>query len=391
MNKEYKDKQLFETLKNLPPEISEAKVQSIIQTLPLLPIPKTHWISQISLNSIIMSSTVITLIVGTTLMLTHGNHAEKITSNGIPIERTIPTIAEEETNEKLVETAILETDKSEEITLEKQFAIMPLPEQEIPLLADNYYDLPELLSLSDVTQVQLMDTFESMTNAPSKESSWLSIDLNLERCKSIPNVSDKNIKLLKVSLLNKLKKDEIIASKKGKMMLTFNKNGILINNQPLENQLQKKYLDFLKNYNIEPCANRVVITTPDYIAIGNRTKEGLKGHIQGRASIDDIDFFESYGTKLFPQKEEREIGSFHSLVVNGSVKVHWSKQPSSVVKLKLSGIPDHKVLTELVSGVLAISVLEEGLYEDAEVVVEIGAKKLKYIDVGEEAELLEIK
>ncbi|MEM6700571.1 MAG: hypothetical protein AAF599_19355, partial [Bacteroidota bacterium] len=253
MNNKYKEEQLFEALKKLPPEISEAKVHAIIQTLPLLPIPKTHWIHQINLNSIIMSSTVITFIVGTTLLLTNIDRPETLVNNTQPMEESTLTPVIEEEIVKEVEKKEVEGKAPENTVLREPISTPQLPQQSISSTPTTIYDLPELLPLPKTSLSEIVDTSESTTNVTKKEPEWTPINLRLKRCKRTPNISDSGIKLLKIRLLNKLKKDEVIASKKDKMIISFNKNGILVNNQLLAANLQNKYLDFLRNYDITPC------------------------------------------------------------------------------------------------------------------------------------------
>lgn len=386
MNNKHKEEQLFEALKKLPPEISEAKVQKIIQGLPLLPVPKTHWIHQLNLNSIIMSSSIITLIVGATLILTNADRSEEMATYIAPLEEIIPEVVEETKNvEAIVNVTEVEPKISEEEVIKKQLPITPLPQQDVPSPLATNYDLPELLPMPKVVQSQPIDTFISTENITEEEQEWSSINLNLDRCKGTPKISDTGIKLLKINLLNKLKGDQIIVSKKNKMVITFNKNGVLVNNQLLANHLQNKYLDFLQKNNITPCDNRLVITTSEYIAVGNHTKEGFKGHIDGRVNLEELELYQGYGTTLFPQKEERQIESFHSLKIGGLAVVYLSNTPSKTAKLKVTGMPIKDVTTKVVDGVLIIDT--KGQHSGEKINIEIGATNLKSIEVGGSAEL----
>jgi len=386
MNKKHKDEELFKKLRELPPEISEAKVHAIIKGLPLLPIPKTHWIHQINLNSIIMSTTVITFIVGTTLLLTNVDKQAVIVENSepTPAEVVVPTALEEEKEISEIEESITFENKPSKVSsLPKRStpSLTPLSKQNIPTLpSPKIKDLPKLNfqtpTIEDI----------SIEEAPIEENmSFMPLDLNLDPCKNRVKISDVEVDFLKISLLSKLKRDQLIASKKDKMIIAFNKNGVLVNNQLIPNSLQNKYSDFLNKYNITPCGNRIVITTDEYIAVGNQTAEGFKGTISGRVDLGELDIYQGYGSPLFPQKGERKIGNFHSLKIKGLAVVYLSNKPSETAKLKVTGMPMNDVITKVVDGVLMIDT--KGQHNGEKISIEIGATNLKSIEVGGSAEL----
>ncbi|MEM6698554.1 MAG: DUF2807 domain-containing protein, partial [Bacteroidota bacterium] len=166
---------------------------------------------------------------------------------------------------------------------------------------------------------------------------------------------------------------------------------------------------------ITPCKNRLVITTPEYIAVGNHTVGGFKGHVDGRVSLEELKLYQSNNSglwnkeakenktynddfgdeldfdlgqnddSLFPQKEERAIEDFHSLKVEGLAVVYLSNNPSPTAKLKVSGMPIKDVTTEVVDGVLMIAT--RGEHSGEKISIEIGAANLRSIEVGGAAEL----
>ena len=75
---------------------------------------------------------------------------------------------------------------------------------------------------------------------------------------------------LKSRLLKNLKRDGLITSRQDTNRLTFQGKKVLVNGKPVPNNLQEKYLEFLKGYGITPCDQLIVavVTSVQYIAVG---------------------------------------------------------------------------------------------------------------------------
>ena len=99
-----------------------------------------------------------------------------------------------------------------------------------------------------------------------------------------------NVGSFKRKLLQNLKQDGLIRSKKTKNRITFSGQKILVNKTLISETLQSKYLDFLAIYNIVPCPERFVQTAKKYVAVGRMQEGKFKGMLQLTGKVD-IDSF----------------------------------------------------------------------------------------------------
>jgi len=105
--------------------------------------------------------------------------------------------------------------------------------------------------------------------------------------KRVPRIN--NLNTLKTKLLRKLNRDGLITSTKAKNRLAFQGEKVLINGKMIPDNLQSKYLTFLKGYKITPCPERFVATSSAYIAVGRMIgRKRFSGQIKGHLDVANL-------------------------------------------------------------------------------------------------------
>lgn len=112
---------------------------------------------------------------------------------------------------------------------------------------------------------------------------------------------DGNISTLKRKLLDKLRKDGLIPAKQGKarlkvhpkglnagLLIYFSSHSLLNKEKPIPENLLPTYKAFFQEFDIPLCPSMLIESTPQYIAVGRRSKDGFHGRMDGRATIDNI-------------------------------------------------------------------------------------------------------
>jgi len=107
--------------------------------------------------------------------------------------------------------------------------------------------------------------------------------------KRVPRIERMNT--LKTRLLKKLSQDGLISSTRAKNKVSFQGKKVLVHDQMIPDNLQSKYLAFLKEYKITPCPERFVATSAAYIAVGKMLgRKKFSGQIKGRLDIADLNY-----------------------------------------------------------------------------------------------------
>lgn len=101
-----------------------------------------------------------------------------------------------------------------------------------------------------------------------------------------------DITKFKEELLKNLLSDDLLSSEKGKNRLWFPAEGLAINKTLIPASLQKKYASLLTEYNIDPCKDRLIQMTENYIAVGDIQDKAFKGRMRGSIDLDELNDIE---------------------------------------------------------------------------------------------------
>ncbi|MBK7872565.1 MAG: sigma-70 family RNA polymerase sigma factor [Saprospiraceae bacterium] len=385
MEQMHPDEQLFEYLRRLPTDLSKEKVLGIIQKLPTLPPLKSNWlqnIHQINLNTIIMSSTSIAILIGALVFFTPKEitrtiaslpeeGTEENTSEIIPEEKTLPETALLTAIDGAVynvKTEITRASVNKNVTSSaSKISVQDIP-QKLVMLPQSLAAKP--LFIKNIIPNQKINTSSAFDD---------------NDC-AIPVHFEGDIKQFKRKLTKYLENDDLISSNIRKVRLSFAEDEVVVNQSLIPAQLQQKYIQYLYKHNIYACPTRIVEMTTDYIAVGDVTKDGFKGRTHGSL---DLNVLNKINTKELQAKgkqvEERPIGAFQALKVSGLAVVHLSKGATKSARVEVSGMPIEDLVTEEKDGVLTITT--RGQYSGETINVFISTPSLKSIEVGGAGEL----
>ena len=97
-----------------------------------------------------------------------------------------------------------------------------------------------------------------------------------------------DLRSLKSRLKSELRKQDLFNPSIKVHRISFTNQDILLNRKALNSDQEVRIRRILKDYDIFPCDVRIVEMTDDYIAAGDITPDGFKGHMSGRAELDLI-------------------------------------------------------------------------------------------------------
>ncbi|MEL7121973.1 MAG: sigma-70 family RNA polymerase sigma factor [Bacteroidota bacterium] len=336
MEKENGIDQLFDHLRQVPPEISEQQIQNFINGIPTLPPASSPgWLSKI--NGFSMNSILITTITTNIIFF---SASEKNITQSVPQISALPISIEdiqedtEEKEDKTSELAVLEPVKVIQPATEKpktesflfeEINDFPEPlETELPAVEDTWKEETfkteqmEMISTSTAAKTdfspQTLYAHEFYNKKKVDEAAFnasLKKYINKGR-KNKKNKGDKDntpiplfeedfiancdapvkvegdVKGLRNRLLSQLRADQLIEENPEVVRISFEGKQLIVNRKLIPKNLQRKYSKMLSSYNIWPCDIRMVEITDDYIAIGDLTNEGFKGRVNGSINLDRI-------------------------------------------------------------------------------------------------------
>lgn len=92
---------------------------------------------------------------------------------------------------------------------------------------------------------------------------------------------------LRKEVLNSLKKDDLIESKKSPVFLFLKEDGIYLNRMKLSGGLDTRYTKLLANFDLGKGPNRVIMITTECTAVGDFYDESFSGKSRGRLSLPE--------------------------------------------------------------------------------------------------------
>lgn len=390
-----KEELLFRQLRQLGSELNPNQIASLIQkgssgiNLP------AAWLSQVSLNSVLLSGISVAIITANTFYLR-------------PQETT-------QASQEIVKAQIL---PYESIMRDLKSEVLPKDEREFPKEDIS----PERASKEKPLQMSLIiDPIASENLRDEKPSLEFEPVAFSESIKGCPEQykTQIDLKRFRAFLLKKLRQDNFLKSDKEEISIGFDKQDrLLIDGKSIDAPLEKKYKEFLADRNINPCPYRVVIVTPKYIAVGDYTDTGFHGGVHGKIDLDALNkrverIFRGSSSSLHhykgskknarrdvknkkstltqatdilnAQKEKRKIGTFHSLKVSGVAVVYLFNGNSEYAELEVKGMPVEDVITKVDKGVLSITTLGEPQGEEIKILLQV--PDIKSIEVDGAGEI----
>ena len=268
---ELRTDQLFEMVKNAPTELSRDQVSGIIQGLPNLP-PGGSWFQNLNLNSIIMTTTTVTIIGSALLYFLNQSPQAELPGQEVQIAKT--------------EVIVEDTSKNE-------VSSVPIPEPSkttVQIKEESEPVAPESTTSSDVPKKEAVVVKELKASTPApqfesdspKESEEKLVSTLDKANPGVVKLSADKLRKLKREFLRFIEKDKLTTDKNGRNVLVYASSGIRVNDQPLDSNLVDRYVALMNKYGVEPGANRRVVTHTDYIMVGNFTNEGFKGQALGK-------------------------------------------------------------------------------------------------------------
>lgn len=421
MKRMTRDEKVFQQLRQLPTELSRTQVNDIIALLPNLPPPSSGWFSSFSLNSILMSTIIISTLSVLSFLFLNPTPTPEIATTALPIEveekKKIPSPEVEKKtvtkpnkkktknntqlsinqavtkNDTIIPNRIKSVESSPDILTNKQekltlteSAIPPIELEENDLLALSP-EQPEPSLVKDKSSI-----FEQKKQKlfPTSVPQKINPNWGPPICVLQINFHNK-FNVFKNRLLRHLERDELIRSSKRLMRCYYTSSAIIVNDKLLSGELEQKYRDFFSEYDLAPCDQRVIETTPDYIAIGDMSNEGFKGAITGKVDLGNMNLIPrspllSPIKTLGMQKEIRPLSAFHTLKTDGLAVVYLTDKDYNQARLEVAGMPITDVITKEKNGVLTITT--KGKHNGESIKVYVSSEQIKNIEVSGASQLI---
>ncbi|MFY0594336.1 hypothetical protein [Roseivirga sp.] len=293
---------LFEKAKQVPTELSKETVFEFIGTIPSLPAPANNWFQNFNLNSIIMTTTAITLVTSAVIYFTSFTGQENT-----PVLQNVPEVI-------LKQTITDSIDKKEPI-------IKPIP-QTVQL------DDPQgEKAVQQQKKASLNTTSEKVAKVPKEEEetttkigSLIPTGNHLDAGKAVQfeayssvskiSLTGTQLRKLKSDLIKYVKADDLNRGRSNLIIVEFNRQKPKINHYTLNPSQIQRYEGLLKKYNIDYGPQRRIVVDKKYIMVGDFTEEGFSGSALGKAM--DIQFKGYDKPDLFSNDKNSDIPSIKS-------------------------------------------------------------------------------
>ncbi len=275
---------LFELAKSAPAEISKSQVIDFITSIPNLPPPSSNWFQNFNLNSILMTTTAITLITSVAIYFS-------VQESKLP----------KQPEDSITPITTYESQDS------RQSAIGKIASQDIPYTptqpSENEDDQVHRANLYSSEVLRTLDSIEDQEEEVTPKSPYHN-SVNImnagERTSFHPvgdntavSLSSSELKKLKSQLSKFIKQDQLKRTHGGLITIKYTTEGLYINHRELSGAMLKRYTDLLREFNILPGPNRRIVIDKKYVMVGDFTEDGFEGSALGKAM--EIRFKESTG------------------------------------------------------------------------------------------------
>ncbi|MEM1326739.1 MAG: DUF2807 domain-containing protein [Bacteroidota bacterium] len=371
MNRTVQPDSVFQQIRQLPPELSRADVQDIIQQLPLLSPPRAPWYFFISLNTIVMSIIGIGLVVVWSIF-----YLITPTTNTAATSQQLEIINNNKNTAIVIQLTDNQNDSDDENTESSVVQTM------IHTLDD------EVVRLETATTLQPIETsFQPISITHHQQrltGQWgdLACEIHIQ--------FDGNPTHFKSQLLQEMERDGLIRDRKERMRCHFAPNGMIVNDKIVSKAIREKYKMLLAKHEVFPCDRRIIETTDDYIAIGDVAAEGFHGISAGdvdKLVLADITFSTPLSEiKILPIQETSPLPSvsvpFHTIKVSGPAEVYLTDQYDGIVSVEAG---KENISTKNENGILTIRA--ETTIRENKVRLFTSSDQLRYIELSQGAVL----
>ncbi|GEM_PF-2926439 len=305
--KEYGTNELFETVREAPTELSRQQVMEMITVIPTLPSSGNSWFN-INLNSIIMTTTVVTIISTAVIYFSSPESPAELPGQEPESPATVAVVTDEP-----------ETQDQSDDTLKVELIVsVPGPGTDTAYNAD---EQPEPVPVIQTPDLKSDDESTSslqtqpITQAPATEETAATTEIvevnkgssesrNSSAIRNTPTppkpvihrtpVADSetvasddvvNVPLgkLKRTLIRELYNDQIIPTRKPFMtVIEFKGPEVSVNFKTLDKGHRDKYKSIFKKHEISPGPNRHIVVDADFIMVGDFTRSGFLGSAKGK-------------------------------------------------------------------------------------------------------------
>ncbi|OEK04101.1 hypothetical protein [Roseivirga misakiensis] len=272
---------MFEKAKQVPTELSKEVVLEFIASIPTLPPPTNNWFQNFNLNSIIMTTTVITVVTSAILYFSTPNNEENLQ----PIPQNVPEVEQEQT----IYTDTTQEEVSAVDTAPKE-GEPPNEQQTTPSKPNKKANIqPAQVTRSQEEPNDTTSSIGSLIPSLNHLDAGQAVQFNTSPTKTSPiSLTGAQLRSLKSKLIKYVKQDGLNRSNYNFIIVEFNKRKPKINHHTLTPPQIKRYEDLLASYNVSYSPQRRIVVDKKYIMVGDFTEEGFSGSALGRAM--DIQF-----------------------------------------------------------------------------------------------------
>lgn len=281
MNKPDKNiDRLFQNEKNTHTELSKEKLEKMIQQLPSLPKPNTtsNKHSIFNLKNIMMISIPSIILIGA-LIVAPNNQENKIATNDTSKKIKQEIQANKTEAASTIENLTLKSVSSQSNTLHQSPINSPKKTTE-KITSVKKTEQP---SLKSITNNNTQKEPSTPTDKYKTSNQVANIGSQIVRPQSISNkepISTLQAIRLKKLLYKNLINDGLIPSKNISVEIELNNNSIIVNGKKLDQGLRMKYRQLTED--VGSGKDKMIKMNPEYIKIGDFTKDGFKGVGVGR-------------------------------------------------------------------------------------------------------------
>lgn len=272
---------LIEMAKQAPTELAKQEVMGFITTIPTLPPPSSNWFQNFNLNSIIMTTTAITLVTSVVIYFSTLSTPDELVGPEIQVP---PPIIEEmdsidaEPNIQF-ERVQIDTIKEEAVEVKTTTTIALTPKE-----ADTTVSEDKGLTVKKVTSISPAPISRANRNERPQTNRYFATDTKaIEPIVVQLKLTTSELRRLKRQLLSLLKQDNIKESGFADFStLWYTQDHLQLNKIKLEGEMFTRYASVLKSFSIAPGPNRRVVVNNDFIQVGDFTEKGFDGQALGK-------------------------------------------------------------------------------------------------------------
>lgn len=272
---------IFQTLKDVPCELSNNQVIDMIAKFDDIVLEKSNWWSKITFNSLLIMILATSIIAACIFVfLKNGEETKPIptltTFSGFALKNKPQDKAQ--ANEK-VEVSKLKGQVNEPVlqnNTQKKQRQHGNHSSDVPTHAAGASASPSASPSSNQPSQIVEEEYDE--DFGEENDPVISTENSTQTANSKIKINPVSKALyLKLELSAQLLKDGLITDKNSNYNITYSSNAMAINKQTISNQLLPYYKALFSQYQISPGPNRKIMVTPKKIRIGDEEAHGFEG------------------------------------------------------------------------------------------------------------------